>query len=210
MTSSFLWGYVVNARRVACNVAAGEFVDRAAGRLLHARAMTFVTTQVQATHSGTPTRSGGVWRVVKAYDHAEGLSCCFRQWQAGDSHCRYLHGYALAFRFTFVTDTLDERGWCIDFGGLKPLRAWLHDMFDHTTLVAADDPELSVLTSLDRQGLIQMRVLPAVGCEAFARHAWDWANAFALGQTDGRVGVECVDVSEHAGNTASFQREDRK
>ena len=167
--------------------------------------MTFVPTQAHATHSGTPTRAGGVWRVIKAYDHAEGLSCCFRQWQAGDSHCRYLHGYALAFRFTFVTDTLDDRGWCIDFGGLKPLRAWLLEVFDHTTLVAADDPELPVLTALDRQGLIQLRVLPAVGCEAFARHAWAWADAFARGQTGDRVRMECVEVSEHAGNTASFK-----
>jgi 6-pyruvoyltetrahydropterin/6-carboxytetrahydropterin synthase len=161
-------------------------------------------TQASATQLGAPAQGGGRWRVVKTYDHAEGLSCCFRQWQAGQSHCRYLHGYALAFRFTFVTDTLDERGWCIDFGGVKPLRTWLHETFDHTTLVAADDPELPVLAALDRQGLIQMRVLPAVGCEAFAAHAWAWADAFARSQTENRVRVETVEVSEHAGNTASY------
>ncbi len=167
--------------------------------------MTFVQAPTHATHSGAPSRAAGLWRVVKSYDHAEGLSCCFRQWQAGHSHCRYLHGYALAFRFTFVTDTLDERGWCIDFGGLKPLRAWLHEFFDHTTLAASDDPELPVLTALDRQGLIQLRVLASVGCEAFAEHAWTWADAFARGQTGGRVRVESVEVAEHGANSASFQ-----
>jgi 6-pyruvoyltetrahydropterin/6-carboxytetrahydropterin synthase len=167
--------------------------------------MTFVPSPARATHTGAPAAPGGLWRVVKTYDHAEGLSCCFRQWQAGHSHCRYLHGYALAFRFTFVTETLDERGWCVDFGALKPLRAWLHDVFDHTTLVASDDPELATFTALGAQGLIQLRVLPAVGCEAFAAHAFTWADAFARAQTGGRVRVESVEVAEHAGNTAGFR-----
>ncbi len=158
----------------------------------------------------SPTRQGDFapgpqWRVMKTYGHDEGLSCCFRQWQAGHSHCRFLHGYALAFRFTFVSDTLDDRGWCVDFGGLKPLRAWLHDMFDHTLVTAADDPELESFRALHAAGLAQLRVLPAVGCEAFARHAHGWAGRFVDGQTSGRVRVEQVEVSEHEGNSASYR-----
>jgi 6-pyruvoyltetrahydropterin/6-carboxytetrahydropterin synthase len=145
------------------------------------------------------------WRVVKSYGHAEGLSCCFRQWQAERSHCRFLHGYALAFRFTFVTETLDDRGWCVDFGGLKPLRAWLHEWFDHTLVAAADDPQLPIFRTLDADGLIQLRVLPAVGCEAFARHAHAWAGAFVTRETDGRARIEQVEVSEHDGNSAAFK-----
>ncbi len=82
---------------------------------------------------------------------------------------------------------------------------WLHDVFDHTTLVAADDPELATFTALDAQGLIQLRVLPAIGCEAFAAHAFAWADAFARAQTNSRVRVEAVDVAEHAGNAAGYQ-----
>jgi 6-pyruvoyltetrahydropterin/6-carboxytetrahydropterin synthase len=145
-----------------------------------------------------------VWRVVKTYGHEEGLSCCFRQWQAKDSHCRFLHGYALAFRFTFVAASLDDRGWGIDFGGLKPLRAWLHDMFDHTTLVAEDDPELPALREWAARGLIQLRVLPSIGCEAFAATAHGWAAAFCAKETAGRVRVEQVEVAEHAGNMAGY------
>ena len=37
---------------------------------------------------------------------------------------------------------LDERNWIVDFGGLKPLKNWLAEMFDHTYLVSQDDPEL--------------------------------------------------------------------
>jgi len=47
------------------------------------------------------------------------------------SHCRLLHGYTLAFRLVFATRELDARNWCCGFGGLKPMRQWLHDMFDH-------------------------------------------------------------------------------
>jgi 6-pyruvoyltetrahydropterin/6-carboxytetrahydropterin synthase len=151
-----------------------------------------------------PNSTTPAWRVVKTYGHEEGLSCVFRQWQAGHSHCRFLHGYALAFRFTFAAETRDERGWCIDFGGLKPLRAWLHEMFDHTLLVADDDPDLDRLLALGEASLAQIRRLPEVGCEAFARLAHDWVSAFLEAQTGGRVRCIGVDVSEHPGNTASF------
>jgi 6-pyruvoyltetrahydropterin/6-carboxytetrahydropterin synthase len=145
------------------------------------------------------------WRVEKTYGHEEGLSCAFRQWQATGSHCRFLHGYALAFRFTFVCTSLDDRTWCIDFGGLKPLRAWLHEVFDHTLVAAADDPALPALRGLHEAGLARLQVMPAVGCEAFAASAHAWATAFVASETEGRVWVEEVAVSEHPGNTASFR-----
>ena len=167
--------------------------------------MTYQPNPLNATHTGTPLRPAGLWRVVKSYDHAEGLSCSFRQWQAGASHCRYLHGYALAFRFTFLAETLDDRGWCIDFGGLKELRAWLHSMFDHTTLVSLDDPELAAFEDLAERGLVQLRLLDCVGCEAFAALALDWAQRFADRETEGRVRVLGVEVSEHSGNAAAYR-----
>ncbi len=166
--------------------------------------MTFVRTLVpEAASRALPDRPA-IWRVVKTYGHDEGLSCTFRQWQAAHSHCRFLHGYALAFRFAFATATPDDRGWCIDFGGLKPLRAWLHETFDHTLLASADDPHLPALRRLQADGLVQLRVLEAVGCEAFAAEAHRWATAFLARETSGRVWLESVDVSEHAGNTASY------
>ena len=152
----------------------------------------------------TLNQTKATWRVVKTYGHDEGLSCTFRQWQAATSHCRFLHGYALAFRFTFTSDTLDDRGWCIDFGGLKPLRAWLHETFDHTLLAAVDDPDLATFRDLQVRGLVQLRVLEAVGCEAFAASAHGWTTDFLARECGGRVHLEGVEVSEHAGNAASF------
>jgi 6-pyruvoyltetrahydropterin/6-carboxytetrahydropterin synthase len=151
-----------------------------------------------------PNENPAPWRVIKTYGHEEGLSCVFRQWQATHSHCRFLHGYSLAFRFTFATQTLDDRGWCIDFGGLKPLRAWLHEMFDHTLLLAQNDPELDKLRQLENAGLAQLRIVESVGCEAFAHLAHHWASRFLAQHNAGRVICERVEVAEHPGNLASF------
>jgi 6-pyruvoyltetrahydropterin/6-carboxytetrahydropterin synthase len=148
--------------------------------------------------------AAGVFRSAKTYDHNEGLSCCFRQWRATHSHCRFVHGYALAFRFVFATRHLDERNWCFDFGGLKPVRAWLHEMFDHTTIIAEDDPELPLFQRMQAAGLMQLRILPAVGCEATARFVFDHVARFVAEETGGRVWLESVEVREHGGNAAIY------
>lgn len=149
-------------------------------------------------------RPAGIFRSTKSYDHSEGLSCCFRQWRATHSHCRLVHGYALAFKFTFCADGLDERNWCLDFGALKPVRAWLHQMFDHTMLVAEDDPERARFEALAEAGLIDLRLVPAVGCEAVAQLAFETVNDLVRRQTNGRVWVESVEVHEHGSNSATY------
>ena len=148
------------------------------------------------------------FRSTKSYGHAEGLSCVFRQWRAGHSHCRLLHGYALAFRFVFVAEELDERNWCFDFGGLKPVKAWLHEMFDHTLVVAADDPELETFRQLAESGIVALRILPALGCEAIARIVFGHVAQFVAETTGQRVRLEQVEVSEHSGNAASYSEDD--
>jgi 6-pyruvoyltetrahydropterin/6-carboxytetrahydropterin synthase len=156
-------------------------------------------------HVGADPARGPVYRSTKTYDHSEGLSCCFRQWRAAHSHCRLVHGYALAFRFVFATRELDACGWCFDFGGLKPVRAWLHEMFDHTMLVAEDDPDLPDFWRLEEKGLVALRVLPRVGCEATAVHVFRHVARFVAEQTAGRVWLETVEVSEHGGNSALYE-----
>lgn len=147
-----------------------------------------------------------IYRSTKTYDHNEGMSCCFRQWRANHSHCRFLHGYALAFRFVFATTRLDHNNWCLDFGSLQPLKMWLKDMFDHTFLVSEDDPELSRFQLLEKHSIVKLRVLPAVGCEATAKYVFDYVDVFVKKATDGRVWLESVEVKEHGGNSAIFSR----
>ena len=141
------------------------------------------------------------YATIKRYGHERGLSCAFRQWRAA-SHCSLLHGYALAFEFRFVSSELDANNWVIDFGALKPLEEWLRGTFDHTTVVASDDPSLATFEELDAGELIDLRVIESTGCEKFAELAFDWATAFINKLTDGRVLVESVKVSEHGSNSA--------
>ena len=77
---------------------------------------------------------------TKHYGHNIGLSAVFRQPNADHSHCHFLHGYSLAFTFTFGCDKLDNKNWAVDFGGLKPLKAWLTDSFDHKLCLDVNDP----------------------------------------------------------------------
>jgi len=138
---------------------------------------------------------------TKTYGHERGLSCCFRQWRA-DSHCNMMHGYALSFSFKFGAATLDHNNWVVDFGGLKWLKAWLENQFDHTTLVAQDDPEMETFRMLHEKKLIDMRIISGVGCEKTAEYVFDHVSSQINSRYDGRVKLISVEVREHPGNSA--------
>ena len=139
---------------------------------------------------------------TKTFGHELGFSCAFRQWRA-HSHCRFLHGYALGFKFTFAAQQVDRCGWVVDFGGLKDLKGLLEDTFDHKTLVACDDPELERFKELHKAGVIHMLVVPATGCEAFARMAHCVTEQWLVDAGfSPRVRLVSVEVMEHGANSA--------
>ena len=144
----------------------------------------------------------------KTYDHNEGLSCAFRQWRATHSHCRWIHGYALAVKLTFGSHKLDDRNWVQDFGGLKDIKLWLKQMFDHTYLVAEDDPELETIKMLEDKGLVDIRIVKATGCERFAEMAFDKADEIVKDISNGRCWVQKVTVKEHDANSATCELAD--
>lgn len=142
------------------------------------------------------------FRATKTYGHDTGLSCAFRQWRA-ESHCRFLHGYALAFVLTFEASVLDERGWVIDFGALKPVREWLCSTFDHKTAVAEDDPLLDGFREAHEAGVMDVVEHPRVGCEAFAQTAAAWAGGWLTKEGHApRVRLVSVECREHGANSA--------
>lgn len=143
------------------------------------------------------------FRSTKTYGHDVGLSCAFRQWRA-DSHCNKLHGYAIAVQFIFEADNLDYRNWVVDFGSLKQVKQYLVDMFDHKTLVAQDDPDRGLFLSAKTMDVV---VVPAVGCEAFARMIYDWTADWLEQVEEGRVRLVSVEVREHGANSALYVRE---
>ena len=143
----------------------------------------------------------------------DGYSCVFRQWKAEGTHCRFLHGYGVSFRLWFEGE-LDERNWVWDFGGMKRAKTaidgmnpkmWMDYMFDHTTLVAIDDPHLATFRRMDDDGLIQLRVISATGAEQFAKYIYKKLNVFVQEETEGRVKVAQVEFMEHAKNTAIYK-----
>lgn len=103
----------------------------------------------------------------------------YRQWRA-DSHCNLIHGYALSFHFEFETDELDARNWVVDFGSLKPLKSLLEDWFDHTLLVAEDDPKKDELLRLGNIGLAKTIRVEKTGCEGIADFLYEYINDYFL------------------------------
>ena len=171
-----------------------------------------------------------MYQSTKTYGTDRGLSCCFRQWRSTHSHCSLLHGYSIGIRLVFESETLDDRNWVMDFGGLKAFKEWADWQFDHTMVVALDDPhldrfrELAKLGRQDQGGVCDLRIVEAVGCEKFAELAYRTMNEIleayqqdrAWTHPDGRlfearypvgsgVRLRSAEVFEHSGNSAIYQ-----
>ena len=143
-------------------------------------------------------------RSTKTYGHEMGFSCAFRQHRA-QSHCRLVHGYALAFSFVFEAEELDVRNWVVDFGGLKDLKRILENNFDHKTIVAEDDPEIEWFREGHRKGVLELVELPYAGCERFAEMVGKVTEQWLI---DAGFGPRCklvsVEVREHGANSALY------
>lgn len=132
-----------------------------------------------------------------------GYPCTHRQWKA-DSHCKYVHGYSRSFHFVFECSELSPEMWVMDFGDLKEVRAWLDHMFDHTFLVSTDDPFMETFKELDKQGVVQVRVLPNAGMEGSAVFVYDHVNEMVKTKTNNRVWLYSVEVKENEKNSAIY------
>jgi len=151
----------------------------------------------------------GKFESSKVFD---GFSTVFRQWKATTTHCRFVHGYGISFKVYFEGN-LDERNWVWDFGGMKRAKtlidgkspkAWMDYMFDHTMIIAEDDPELKAFQQMDKAGVAQVRVIPATGAEKFSEYIYNKLNEFVKTETNNRVKVTKVKFMEHGKNAAYY------
>jgi len=132
-------------------------------------------------------------------------STAFRQWRA-DSHCKLIHGYRLQCKLWFTADELDHKNWIYDFGGCKEIKNLLEKQYDHTTVVAADDPELDTFKLMSEKGMIDLRIADkGVGIERTAEWVYENANKLVTEQTNNRVRIIKVEVWEHEGNSAIYE-----
>jgi len=158
---------------------------------------------------------------TKTYGNDRGLSCCFRQWRSTHSHCSTLHGYSIGIKLIFEAETLDSRNWVMDFGGLKAFKEWSEHMFDHTLVIAEDDPQLAFFQQManlgdpltsgtgainkvkphERRAVCDLRIVPAVGCEKFSEYAFntmvDILETYQRGESWSYVDAQ--------GNTKTFE-----
>ena len=151
----------------------------------------------------------GKFQSSKIFD---GFSTVFRQHNATTTHCSKLHGYGISFKLYFEGE-LDDRNWVWDFGGMKRAKgtidgmtpkAWMDYMFDHTLIVAEDDPFIQAFQQMGAAGVAQVRVIPATGAEKFAEFIFNKLNPFIQEETDNRVKIIKVKFMEHGKNVAYY------
>ncbi len=131
------------------------------------------------------------------------LPCAHRQWKH-KGHCAYIHGYSRQYTFHFEAKEMDEHGWVVGFGDLKKLEKYLLDMYDHTMIIAEDDPELSTFQELHNKGLCDLRIVPEASLESSAKMALEKANEILLEMTSGRARCFEVEARENDKNSAIF------
>ena len=151
----------------------------------------------------------GKYQSSKIFD---GFSTVFRQWKAETTHCKFIHGYGISFKVYFEGE-LDERNWVWDFGGMKRAKTqidgkspkeWMDYMFDHTLIIAEDDPYLKAFEQMGEAGVAQVRIIPATGAEKFAEYIYKKLNEFVKIETQNRVKVTKVKFMEHGKNAAYY------
>lgn len=141
---------------------------------------------------------------TKEYSHLGPVA--YRQWRA-QSHCNLVHGYALSFKFYFEADELDAYNWVVDYGGLRPLKDLLEEWFDHTLLVAEDDPDRDAFEMLAQRGLAKITWVEKTGCEGLAEFLYNYVNEYFLKDYGWGDRVWCikVEVRETPNNMAYIE-----
>lgn len=147
---------------------------------------------------------------TKTFDN---FSVALRQWKAQHSHCQLLHGYALEFKVWFASiedeegKQLDEMNWIADYGlfSRNGLKEWLNYMFDHTTLIEKDDPQLESFQYLEELGLCHLRIMDKMGAESMAKLVFDKFNDVFSKTEGGRVKVVKVECFENKKNSSVYE-----
>jgi 6-pyruvoyltetrahydropterin/6-carboxytetrahydropterin synthase len=124
-----------------------------------------------------------------------------------DGHCSLIHGHNWDFTFVFSAEEDDINGFVVDFGKLGKLKDRLTHLFDHTCLIARDDPKRDLFEDMNLQGLLDLRIVESTCAEALARLAFCEAQSVLDENPDFRkrgARVVRVDCHEDSKNIGSF------
>jgi 6-pyruvoyltetrahydropterin/6-carboxytetrahydropterin synthase len=147
----------------------------------------------------------------------ENYSVAIRQYKAAHSHCQLLHGYALKFKVWFasnepnIDEQLDDMNWIVDYGGFKTppkghgLKDWMDHMWDHTTLIQADDPYRDLFESMQMEGICKVHFLEKMGAESNARLVYEHFNKVLSNTDAGRCKCIKVECFENDNNSSIYE-----
>ncbi|MGH3373725.1 MAG: 6-pyruvoyl trahydropterin synthase family protein [Actinoallomurus sp.] len=160
-----------------------------------------VRTEESGPLRGRPAR----FSVVKLFDD---LPCAHRSWAHGGK-CAFLHGYERSFEVEFgCSDFEPKTGFVVDFGDLKDVRVLIQEQFDHTTLIAGDDPERELFERLGRAGAMDVRIMDHTGMEGAAEWVYRNADRLIRERTADRVRVIRVTARESRKNAVVLRAPD--
>ena len=107
-------------------------------------------------------------------------------------------------QFVFEAEELDERNWVYDFGDCQWIKDFLEDTFDHTLVIASDDPELESFKRLHDNNVCKLWTLDHVGFEKFAELVYGYVASTVSEKTKSRVSLYSVECFEHGANSAIY------
>ena len=87
---------------------------------------------------------------------------------------------------------------------LNEVRWALRYQFDHTTLIAADDPQRDLFELLAERGVVDLRVMDNTSMEGSAAWAFDTVERIVALATGGRVWVSRIEASESRNNVVTL------
>lgn len=129
-----------------------------------------------------------------------------------DGHCAQIHGHNWSFTFVFGCEALDECGFVVDFGKLKPLREWIDEHLDHACVFNQDDPLLEEILKInDTSGcqIYKAYIVDQCSSEGLAKHLFDVVKPMIREMTKGRAFLLSVVVTEDTRNSATYKPAER-
>lgn len=136
--------------------------------------------------------------------HFDDLPCCHRSW-ANPGKRFFLHGCERRFEVEFACAEIEpESGLVVDGDAVGEIRAALRYQFDHTTLIAANDPQRDLFELLAERGVIDLRIMDNTGLEGSAAWVFETADRIAALATGGRVWVSRIGAGESRNNVVTL------
>jgi 6-pyruvoyltetrahydropterin/6-carboxytetrahydropterin synthase len=154
-----------------------------------------------------------IFKSTKSYYN---LPCSHQQWQDADTsgvygtgQCSKTHGYSREVHLEFSATDVDDYGWVVGFGSLKPVKNWLEWLFDHTALWEAGDPRLQDILRINQElqiPIYNLRVLPSgVSMEQTTLFLSIYLNAYILDTTNDRCWISRLEVRENDKNSGVIE-----